>query len=348
MYRHLITFTLLLPAFAIANSGAMQVPSWSPDGTGTAVPYDTMLRKWHEIPRLEDFGTGTPVLAAGGYGLDWDGQIESVIGQVELNGSLYLYYVGSQEYDEAEGTPAWRAIGVAISTDGGQSYTKYAGNPVITHLPTPNLEEGATSAALLVVDGALHVWYGANTWAGGSEVDTAIRHCRSTDGVTFTDDTLVSGGPGHERLPYGAFHDGEQYYVYYTHIDGPGGGAGGKGPVRMLSGPDPAAVSNDTLIPTSADYTHVPVTRISDDLLIMTAFRNSAPRLVDVFWIDPAVPGILKGPIRNWYDGDPTIKFVPYYDPTTGSWQIFEHQWEKNGEIWRYDVGLSEFGEHTN
>lgn len=75
--------------------------------------------------------------------------------------TYFLYYIGADGNRSADGRPRHRALGVAISKD-GIHFTKYPCNPIITHLPHSNEEEGVFSAAAMLDEsGNVVLYYGA-------------------------------------------------------------------------------------------------------------------------------------------------------------------------------------------
>jgi hypothetical protein len=175
------------------------------------------------VPQQEDWTDHGKVIDSGAIG-EWDrylwgGFANSV---VKKDGVYYLYYQGSNGYDEAEGTVTYRAIGVATSED-GINFAKYTGNPVITWFPNDNLEEGAVSAAASLSDqNEVVLYYGANTWAGGNLVNADGRLAISQNGLHFVDagkaldhkDRSIWGN-GDELFPVISFSDEGRWYVYY-------------------------------------------------------------------------------------------------------------------------------------
>ncbi|MBE2199766.1 MAG: hypothetical protein IAE79_14220 [Anaerolinea sp.] len=175
------------------------------------------------VPAQSDWVDCGTILSAGMEG-EWDlylwgGFANSV---VKKDGIYYLYYQGANGYDEDEETVTWRSIGVATSTD-GVHFTKYEHNPVLTWFPGNQLEEGAVSAgAFLDENGDIAIYYGANTWAGGSEVNADGRFAIAPDGFNFTDlgkaldhtDDAIWGS-GDELFPIIGFYDNGRWFTYY-------------------------------------------------------------------------------------------------------------------------------------
>ena len=155
------------------------------------------------IPERSDWTDCGPVLEPGQPG-EWDlylwgGFAASV---VKRGGTYFLYYQGSDGYDERDGTVTNRAIGVATSPD-GLHFTKHPQNPVLRFSPTGNHEEGAVSSAV-VVDGPMVVMsYGANTWTGRDQVSADARLATSADGVRFTDHGVILDHADRQVWGYG-------------------------------------------------------------------------------------------------------------------------------------------------
>lgn len=176
-----------------------------------------------DIPESEDWIDLGEILSAGLPGtwdhLHYGGFAASV---VKRDGTILLYYQGADSYDEAFGTVANRAIGVATSTD-GINFLKHAKNPVIRWRPNAWLEEGAVSSApLLDASQAVWMYYGANSRIDDWNVSADARLAYSADGVTFADVGLILGhststlwGSGDELFPIAAIYEGGDVLLYY-------------------------------------------------------------------------------------------------------------------------------------
>ena len=145
-----------------------------------------------------------------------------VHGGVKKDGVYYVYYEGASgpRYD---GGPANRALGVATSPD-GINFTKYSGNPVITHQPSEGhvnqVEEGViTSAVALDDDGNFVLYWGALTAISSTEVKCDIHMSVSSDGFNFVDQCIVVpntiDGGGDEVWPNGVLHTGGKWNLWY-------------------------------------------------------------------------------------------------------------------------------------
>lgn len=175
------------------------------------------------IPRQEDWIDCGPIFAGGVEG-EWDLYLWGGFanGVVKRDGTYFLYYQGADGYDDDEGTVTWRAIGVATSTD-GIHFTKHPHNPVLTWFPGNHFEEGAVSAGAFIDEqGDIAVYYGANTWVGGSEVNADGRLALSSDGVNFSDAGVILNhadgslwGAGDELFPVIGIQAAGRWVAYY-------------------------------------------------------------------------------------------------------------------------------------
>jgi len=94
-----------------------------------------------------------PVLPAGGSGA-WD-QNNYLARVLEFNGALYLWYT-AETNPGVTGT----AIGLATSVDTGKTWTKYAGNPVLTRGTTGSWDNGwIETGSILLKDNTFKMWY---------------------------------------------------------------------------------------------------------------------------------------------------------------------------------------------
>ena len=179
---------------------------------------------------------------------------------VKKNGTYFLYYVGADGKRSTDGGPRNRVLGVATSTD-GINFTKYSGNPIITHVPHNNQEEGVFSAAAtLDENGDIVLYYGA-VWAANStatSVDVYTALAVSQDGLNFTDKGYVRVLQGQEEEPVGVFRANGNWHVYLLnnsgwdlyHMSGIGKDTFSSSTKvldsgRIMGGGDPARLSND-------------------------------------------------------------------------------------------------------
>jgi hypothetical protein len=174
------------------------------------------------LPALEDWQSGA-VASRGALG-EWDHYLWGGFANslIKKGDTFYLYYQGSPTYDNQCDSVAYRAIGLATSTD-GIHWVKSNKNPIISWASQGSLEEGAvSSAAWLGVDGKIYIYYGANTGTA-CNVHANARLAVSEDGENFQDvGQVLSGidanvwGSGDEIFPVGAYSYENKWYLYYV------------------------------------------------------------------------------------------------------------------------------------
>jgi predicted GH43/DUF377 family glycosyl hydrolase len=127
----------------------------------------------------------TPVLRTGPSG-SWDSSV-AFSPSVVWNGTGYMmYYVGSGATNSSTYPANFRQIGVAFSSD-GINWTKYSGNPVITHGPGGYDARYTRGPSVIFDGGAYKMWYYGTaqpnyTIPFGASIDLAT----SSDGVHWT------------------------------------------------------------------------------------------------------------------------------------------------------------------
>jgi len=172
---------------------------------------------------------GNPLLVAGTGGA-WDNKTygvraDSVVQPIGTT-DLWLYYT-------ADNGNTGSAIGLATSSNSGQSWTKYAGNPIFTHtLGSPADEEGVSQFSVIQADAThWHALYSyRNPAAGTDHVLPGIRYASSSDGLTWTKvaTDVLSQGPKVWEAQFMEwkhfFKLGDYYYVTWeTGYAGPSG-----------------------------------------------------------------------------------------------------------------------------
>ncbi len=176
------------------------------------------------IPAQSDWIDIGPIFERGAED-EWDHYLWGGFGgtAIKMDGTYYLYYQGARGYRTTpDETVTERAIGVATSDD-GINFTKYRANPVITWSPYSEGEEGATSAAAVLVESEkIVLYYGANTAVSPTLVNADGRLAISTDGVHFADKGIALHhrrrslwGSGDELFPIIALYDAGRWFVYY-------------------------------------------------------------------------------------------------------------------------------------
>lgn len=110
---------------------------------------------------------------------------------VEKDGKVYLYYSG---WCRSVGVPYNNFTGLAISSDGGKTFSKHSEAPVLDR----NDRElfSATSPNVLFEDGKWHMWYCSGTnWHsinGKMEHTYDIKYATSADGIKWIQDGHVA------------------------------------------------------------------------------------------------------------------------------------------------------------
>jgi hypothetical protein len=202
---------LLLAAFILILAVSSTSPAYAVEGS-------------IQVPDPNDWIDYGTILSAGDVGewdhILWGGFAASVIKKGNL---YYLYYQGSEFYQGApDHTVMWRAIGVAVSSD-GINFKKHTGNPVLTWFPNKYGEEGAVSSGVtLDKDNNVVLYYGANRQESATTVNADGRVAVSKDGLSFSDRGVVLDGKsptvwgsGDEIFPVGAIFDRGRWIVYY-------------------------------------------------------------------------------------------------------------------------------------
>lgn len=175
------------------------------------------------------------VLEPGAVGA-WDRRLNgasSPAGLVRKDGRYYLYYIGASGDRVSDGGPAYRSLGVAVSTD-GITFTKHPSNPVIEHFPDGGYgnveEEGIFSAGIWTDDdGTIVLYFGGMESTDHSSVDGDGVLATSVDGVRFTvhGDVIAHDNPdtfnhGDEIFPVAAYKSPDGvwhcYYVSKGHL----------------------------------------------------------------------------------------------------------------------------------
>jgi len=180
---------------------------------------------------------------------------------VEVGGTYYFYYCGADVADQDNGDD-YRSIGLATS-DNFLYWQKNENNPIVQYTTTAYVEseEGASNPHVLYDSGTWHMYYAASRYTAPDLVDVDIRYRTSSDGITWTGDSLIWSNAGDEFKPCGITKIGSTYYLYYL-----GPLTAGKGNLRVISGTDPTSLGNDTLVLSGTWITGF-VNDLSDDIL---------------------------------------------------------------------------------
>jgi predicted GH43/DUF377 family glycosyl hydrolase len=282
------------------------------------------------IPKQSDWTDQGVAITEGPPG-SWDVRLSGMISPctvVKKDGFYFLYYIGADGDRSTDGGPRHRALGVATSTD-GINFTKYSGNPILTHLPHNNEEEGIFSCgATLDVNGDIILYYGALD-AGSStseSVDSDIRLAVSSDGFNFTEiGDVVSHsdssvwGYGDELFPVGVFQANGQWYVYYIAK-----GVSAYWDLGLAWGPSRDSLSNTKAV-LDAGSRYVkggcdPIA-IASSKIALFVLRNK-PWTIEVRTASTSYPGELSAPVETYDFGD-LVDVTAFLDKETSTWFIY-------------------------
>lgn len=128
-----------------------------------------------------------PVLGLGDCGT-FD-QFGVMAGSVIRNGAeVWMYYVG---WARALGVPYHHAIGIAVSRDGGQTFTRRARGPALTRTPAEPFIQN--SPFVCRIGAVYHMWYSSGTeWiaqpGAAPESIYVVMHATSQDGLAWERD----------------------------------------------------------------------------------------------------------------------------------------------------------------
>lgn len=150
---------------------------------------------------------GAPVLSPGPNG-SWESAQVGFPSVIKDGDTYKMWYT-------ALDAAAVGRVGYATSAD-GMTWTKYAGNPVLTAGSTGSWDAAYVGSPQVVkVDGVYHLWY-----RGGLEGD--IGYATSSDGVTWTKSThnpvIASGSGGWDDAAYHprVVFDGALFHMWYS------------------------------------------------------------------------------------------------------------------------------------
>jgi len=269
------------------------------------------------IPEQSHWTESGVVLESGSSGF-WDARLYGQISPctvVKKDGMFYLYYVGACGDRGTDGGPKDRALGLATSRD-GIHFTKYSGNPIITHQPAGNVEEGVFSAAATTgKDGGLLLYYGA-VWAENAlteEVHCHIALAGSDDGKGFKDYGYVLPwndpsvwGYGDEIFPLGTYYADGRYNVYYGAK-----GRVGAWKLGIATGPRRDKLTHTRVVLTEGQIIGGcdPVF-ISEDKIALFIVYDFEKNYIEVRTADVKAPERLSDPVETYH------MFPPHYRHT--------------------------------
>ena len=131
-----------------------------------------------------------PILSPGKLGsFDDSGAMASWI--VNVNQKKYLYYIG---WNERVTIPYHNSIGLAISSDNGKTFKKYADGPIVDR--TPNEPYFSASCCSLIENNVWKLWYlSCKNWLhynGNARPNYHIKYAESDDGINWKRNGHVS------------------------------------------------------------------------------------------------------------------------------------------------------------
>lgn len=162
-----------------------------------------------------------PVLELGGLGaFDQFGVMPGAV--LTVGDEVWMYYVG---WMRCEGAPYTHAIGLAISTDGGVHFRRYAEGPLFGRSPAePFLQNSPT---VVIIADRFHMWYSSGIkWLMHEDRPESVyvlMHATSSDGIHWQ----------REEVPCVAVNDPEEcqtnpsvlelngvYHLWFCHRQG--------------------------------------------------------------------------------------------------------------------------------
>jgi hypothetical protein len=284
------------------------------------------------VPATADWVDGGVIFSAGDPGA-WDLYLWGgfAMSAVKTRGVYYLYYQGASWYDEVEDTVVGRSIGVATSTTGYDGFVKAPTNPVLTWHPTcpgNDCEEGAASAgAFVAANGAIDVYYGANTHVDASTVNADGRLATSADGFAFTDRGIVlnhtnSGiwGFGDELFPTIGLQHASTFVTYYLP-----NGTGTNRTLGVAWGSTATGLSQSARVtsgglPVSA-WGGASAVHLGGTTYAVFVSVTGGPR-IDVYTVDLAQPNLFTGPVAS-YAFPEMLQGTVLFDPETSTWFLY-------------------------
>lgn len=312
--------------------------TWGSVSSPSATYFDNF--NYHpEVPRKEDWTSwpdNHPVVVPHGVTetTDWDYILwgaESPANIIKFGSMFIMYYTGANYYaGDPDYTPANRALGIATSWD-GFNWTKYASNPIITYSDYPTVEEGVAGACAIVIGGTIHLYYGAIKATTPVLVDIDIRYRKSTDGFTYTDDTLIYSVSGDEFQTLFVFHDGTNYHLYIKENLG----SRATGPIYRLSGTNPTSLSLQGTV--LSEYSGMSKAQdpgtatVSDSDILVVSMEKRLPYehpKAQIRVIEKTSPGSISDMMHQWQWGgwnDGTANPSIFYDAHNGIWHLY-HQ----------------------
>jgi hypothetical protein len=303
------------------------------------------------IPTQEEWVDYGPILETGAEG-DWDFFFAGLTpaSVVKKDGVYYLYYVAADGYRSHDGDSRHRSIGVATSEDGIR-FTKFEGNPIMTHRPYDGEEEGANSAGVTVDEqGRFVMVYGAAAGPADRIIADA-RFAYSDDGLAFSDAGLALYhcnfrlyGFGDEIFPVAVLRQENRWVVYYQ----PNGIPGTERTLGAAWGERLDALTNSTMV-LNRESGGLPVDTwgnvilLDEETLLFFNQRLWWPdTFVEVRVASPETPYHLSEPVTR-YELPSLKRGVVFLDKERRTWFLYYNDF---GRFWQ--VKLAPFGPPDN
>lgn len=282
---------------------------------------------WHPlVPNKGDWSAPGTVISPNPAAGTWDHILWGAASPstvVKFNGKYFLYYIGAEgDNGDPQYEAVRRSLGVATSSD-GINFTKYAANPILTYTTTAGAatQEGIGSATAIVVGNTIHMYYGAIRSIGSGLVDMDVRYRQSTDGYTFTNDTLIFRASGDEYSPLGVTYTGSTWSLY---IKGPL--ADGKGAISRLSGTSPTSLPTKTSVTSTTFGSGGNANLITSNIYLLHFDRREPTEdRFQVRTISATSPNVLSDPLFTYTFGNYGDHATPatFKDDATGKWFMY-------------------------
>ena len=299
--------------------------TWNSQSTPGRAVFENL--NWHPlVPNKGDWSAPTTAISPNPTPGAWDHLLYGAASpstMVKFRGRYFLYYIGAEG---DMGPPLYevihRSLGVATSAN-GVNFTKYTGNPIITYTTTGGAagEEGVGGATAIVVGNTIHLYYAAIRSIGGGLVDLDIRYRSSTNGYTFTNDTLIYRSPGNEYSPLGVTLNGGTWSVY---MKGPL--TDGEGAISRLSGTSPTSLPNRTPVTSTTFGAGGNANYINGSIFTVHLDRREPTEdRFQVRAVNLGSPDVFSEPLFSYTFGVYADEANPatFKDPATGKWFMY-------------------------
>lgn len=138
---------------------------------------------------------------------------------IPVGKEIWLYYGG---WNRCAGVPYHHAIGLAVSKDGGATFSRYSKGPIITRSPEePYLHNGPS---VMKIGNQFHMWYGTGLkWVKNENALEPIyvtAHATSNDGIRWKNNGIPILAPKVEdecqSIP-AVVKLGDRYHMWFSY-----------------------------------------------------------------------------------------------------------------------------------